>query len=147
MTFAIGSDHAGFRYKELLKAHLLALGHDVRDFGTHSLDPVDYPAFIRPVAEAVARGEADRGIVLGGSGNGEAMVANRVRGVRCSLCWNEESARLARAHNDANVLALGERLISADEARAILDVWLAGRFEGGRHQRRIEMIDAAPDGS
>jgi ribose 5-phosphate isomerase B len=102
---------------------------------------VDYPTFIRPVAEAVARGEFERGIVLGGSGNGEAIVANRVRGVRCSLCWNVESARLARAHNDANVLSLGERMVSEEEAKAIVDVWLAADFEGGRHQRRIEMID------
>jgi ribose 5-phosphate isomerase B len=104
---------------------------------------VDYPTFIRPAAEAVARGELERGIVLGGSGNGEAIVANRVRGVRCSLCWNVESARLARAHNDANVLSLGERMVSEEEAKAIVDIWLAAEFEGGRHQRRIEMIDEA----
>jgi len=141
MNIAIGSDHAGYRYKELLKKHLLKRGHAVRDFGTHSAETVDYPVFIRPVAEAVSRGEFERGIVLGGSGNGEAIVANRVRGVRCSLCWNVESARLARAHNDANVLSLGERLVSEQEALAILDVWLSTPFEGGRHQRRIELID------
>ena len=95
-----------------------------------------------PVAEAVARGEYERGIVLGGSGNGEAIVANRVRGVRCTLCWNVESARLARAHNDANVLSLGERLIGEREALEIVDVWLATPFEGGRHARRIALIDA-----
>jgi ribose 5-phosphate isomerase B len=125
----------------MLKQYLAAQGHGVHDFGTHSAEPVDYPTFIRPVAEAVARGEFERGIVLGGSGNGEAIVANRVRGVRCSLCWNVESARLARAHNDANVLSLGERMVSEEEAKAIVDVWLAADFEGGRHQRRIEMID------
>lgn len=143
MKIAIGSDHAGFLYKEILTTHLLEQHHEVRDFGTYSTDPVDYPLFIRPVAEAVARGEFERGIVLGGSGNGEAMVANRVRGVRCSLCWNVESARLARAHNDANVLSLGERLIEQDQLIAIVDVWMATPFEGGRHQRRIELIDAA----
>lgn len=141
MKIAMGSDHAGFRYKELLKRHLLAQGHEVRDFGTSSTDRVDYPAFIRPVAEAVGRGEFERGIVLGGSGNGEAIVANRVRGVRCTLCWNTESARLARAHNDANVLSLGERLVSEEEALAILNVWMEQPFDGGRHQHRIEMID------
>lgn len=141
MKIAIGSDHAGYRYKEMLKARLLQQGHEVGDFGTHSSEPVDYPLFIRPVAEAVARGEFERGVVLGGSGNGEAIAANRVRGVRCSLCWNTESARLARAHNDANVLSLGERLISEQEALAILEIWLTTPFEGGRHQQRIELID------
>jgi len=141
MRIAIGSDHAGFRYKALILEHLAAGGHSVQDFGTSSTDPVDYPLFIRPVAEAVACGAAERGIVLGGSGNGEAIVANRVRGVRCALCWNEESARLARAHNDSNVLSLGERLIGAELALAIVDVWLATPFEGGRHVRRIALID------
>ena len=145
MRIALGSDHAGFRYKEMLKAQLLDQGHQVRDYGTHSTEPVDYPLFIRPVAEAVARGEADRGIVLGGSGNGEAIVANRVKGVRCSLCWNVESARLARAHNDANVLSLGERLLTEEEARAILRTWLTTEFEGGRHAQRIALIDSASD--
>ena len=145
MKIAIGSDHAGFRYKEMLKQHLITQGHEVHDFGTSSTEPVDYPVFIRPVAEAVARGECDRGIVLGGSGNGEAIVANRVRGVRCSLCWNVESARLARAHNNANVLSLGERLISKENAIRIVDVWMTTPFDGGRHQRRIDLIDREPD--
>jgi ribose 5-phosphate isomerase B len=144
MRIAIGSDHAGFRYKELLKAHLVERGHEVQDFGTDSTEPVDYPLFIRPVAEAVGRGEAERGIVLGGSGNGEAIVANRVRGVRCALCWNVETARLGRAHNNANVLSIGERMISESDAVAILDTWLATPFDGGRHQRRIDMIDNPP---
>jgi ribose 5-phosphate isomerase B len=144
MRISIGSDHAGFRYKEIIKIHLLEQRHEVRDFGTYSTDPVDYPLFIRPVAEAVARGEFERGIVLGGSGNGEAMVANRVRRVRCSLCWNVESARLARAHNDANVLSLGERLIEEDQLIAIVDVWMDTPFEGARHQRRIDLIDSGP---
>jgi len=142
MKIAIGSDHAGYRYKELIKAHLVALGHEVRDYGTDSAEAVDYPLFIRPVAEAVARGEYERGIVLGGSGNGEAIVANRVKGVRCALCWNLESAQLGRQHNNANVISLGERMMSQETALAIVDMWLATPFEGGRHQRRIDLIDA-----
>jgi ribose 5-phosphate isomerase B len=142
MRIAIGSDHAGFEYKSRICAALRADGHHVDDFGTHSPDPVDYPLFIRPVALAVADGSYERGIVLGGSGNGEAIVANRVPGVRCALCWNLESARLARAHNDANVLSLGERMVAADELLAIVDVWLTTPFAGGRHARRIALIDA-----
>jgi ribose 5-phosphate isomerase B len=141
MKIGIGSDHAGFRLKLALKAHLISQGHDVHDFGTHSPEPVDYPLFIRPVALAVSRGECERGIVLGGSGNGEAIVANRVPGIRCGLCWNIESARLNRAHNDGNVLALGERLLTETEALAILETWLTTPFEGGRHLQRIRLID------
>ncbi len=142
MKIALGSDHAGFRYKEKIKELLQSLGHEVEDFGTTNEQPVDYPKFIRPAAEAVARGECDRGIVLGGSGNGEAMVANKVHGVRCALCWNEESARLSRQHNDANVLSLGERMISQDLALQIVRVWLTTDFEGGRHVARIAQLDA-----
>ena len=142
MRLAIGSDHAGFHYKQRLVALLRERGHDVTDLGTHSADPVDYPRFIRPVAEAVARGEVDRGIVLGGSGNGEAIVANRLRGVRCTIAWNVESARLGRAHNDSNCLSLGERLVPADQLEPILDTWLTTPFEGARHLRRIQEIDA-----
>ena len=141
MKIAIGSDHAGFQYKEKIKEFLRTLGHDVTDFGTDSEEPVDYPRFCRPVAFAVARGEVDRGIVLGGSGNGEAMTANRVRGVRCALCWNTESARLGRMHNDANVISLGQRMMSEVEALEIVRVWLNTEFEGGRHIRRIQMLD------
>jgi ribose 5-phosphate isomerase B len=143
MRIAIASDHAGFRYKALLARHLAALGHDVVDFGTSSEEPVDYPDFIRPAAQAVARGECERGIVLGGSGNGEAMAANRVKGVRCALCWNEETARLSRQHNDANVISLGQRLISDQQAVAIVNTWLNTPFEGGRHVRRIQKLDEA----
>ena len=143
MKIAIGSDHAGFQYKEQIKEFLRTLGHEVTDFGTDSEEPVDYPLFCRPVALAVARGEVDRGIVLGGSGNGEAMTANRVQGVRCALCWNTESARLGRLHNDANVISLGQRMISAVEALEIVRVWLNTEFEGGRHVRRIQMLDEA----
>ena len=141
MKIAIGSDHAGVQYKEQIKKLLAECGHEVRDFGAFSEAPVDYPLFIRPVAEAVARGEFERGIVLGGSGNGEAMVANRVKGVRCALCWNVESALLSRHHNDANVLSLGQRMMSLETALEIVRIWLTTPFEGGRHQRRIELID------
>jgi ribose 5-phosphate isomerase B len=141
MKIAIGSDHAGFDDKERIKQFLTASGHEVRDFGTNSTEPVDYPLFIRPVAEAVAKGIADRGIVLGGSGNGEAMVANRIKGVRCALCWNEETARLGREHNDANVISLGARMISPELALKIVQIWLETPFAGGRHERRIKMID------
>ena len=142
MKIAIGSDHAGFRYKQEIIAHLRAAGHQVADFGTDSPEPVDYPVFIRPVAEAVAAGDCERGIVLGGSGNGEAMAANRVRGVRCGLCWNAESARLTRLHNDANVLSLGERMMDLATALEIVDLFLATAFEGGRHLARIQQLDS-----
>lgn len=144
MKIGIGSDHAGFEYKEAIRKRLQELGHTVTDFGTTSSAPVDYPLFIRPVAEAVARGQCERGVVLGGSGNGEAIVANRVRGVRCALCWNIDSARLARQHNNANVVSLGQRMMSLETALEIIGVWLETPFEGGRHQRRIDLIDAAP---
>jgi len=142
MNIGIGSDHAGFEYKEQIIKLLRDLGHEVKDFGTGSVQPVDYPLFIRPVAEAVARRECERGIVLGGSGNGEAIVANRVRGIRCALCWNLESVKLARQHNDANMLSLGQRMMSLDTALAIVRVWLETPFERGRHQHRIDLIDA-----
>lgn len=140
-TIAIGSDHAGFKYKEAIKAFLLSEGHTVRDYGTHSEEPCDYPDFIRPVAESVARGEYERGIVLGGSGNGEAIVANRIKGVRCGLCWTEQVAIWNRSHNDGNVLSLGQRTISESDALKIVKIWLATEFEGGRHLKRIQKID------
>ena len=141
MKIGIGSDHAGYRYKEEIKRWLKDHGHEVRDFGTKSEMTVDYPAFIRPVAEAVAAGEVERGIVLGGSGNGEAMVANRVQGVRCALCWNEDSARLGREHNDANVMSIGQRMMTVETALELVRIFLETPFEGGRHTRRIRMID------
>jgi ribose 5-phosphate isomerase B len=141
MKIALGTDHAGFRLKEKVRELLGTLGHEVKDFGTFDEEPVDYPRFIRPAAEAVARGECDRGIVFGGSGNGEAMAANKVRGVRCALCWSEESARLSRQHNDANVVSLGERLIREDLALQIVRIWLTTPFEGGRHAARIAQLD------
>lgn len=141
MKIAIASDHAGFEYKEAIREWLVSHHHEVKDFGTFNNSSVDYPDFIRPAAEAVARGEYERGIVLGGSGNGEAIVANKVRGVRCGLCWNEESARLNRQHNDGNVLSLGQRMMSRDLALRIVEVWLATPFEGGRHLARIRKIE------
>ncbi len=142
MKIAIGSDHAGFEYKERIKHYLEERGHEVCDFGTDSSDAVDYPQYIRPVAESVASGECERGIVLGGSGNGEAMVANRVRGVRCALCWNLESTRLAREHNNANMISLGQRLVGPELVLEIVQLWLDTAFEGGRHQRRVAQIDS-----
>ncbi|HXT51603.1 MAG TPA: ribose 5-phosphate isomerase B [Thermoanaerobaculia bacterium] len=142
MRIALASDHAGFRYKERLKGLLAELGHEAVDFGTHSEESVDYPLFIRPAAEAVAARECERGIVLGGSGNGEAMAANRVRGVRCALCWSRESAELARRHNDANVISIGERLLPWELVVEIVDAWLATPFDDGRHSRRIAQLDA-----
>jgi ribose 5-phosphate isomerase B len=142
MKIALGTDHAGFRYKEKVKELLTSLGHEVKDFGTFSEEAVDYPLFIRPAAEAVARGECDRGIVFGGSGNGEAMTANKVHGVRCALCWNEEVAQLSRQHNDANVLSLGQRVIPEEMAMKIVRIWLKTPFEGGRHERRVEQLNA-----
>jgi ribose 5-phosphate isomerase B len=140
LRIAIGSDHAGFQFKAILIDLMRGLGHEVEDFGTHSEEPVDYPDHVRPVAQAVARGEYDRGVVLGGSGNGEAIVANKVKGVRCALCWDVTTARLARQHNDANVVSLGQRVVSLEAAKDLLAVFLSTEFEGGRHVRRIEKI-------
>ncbi len=141
MKIALASDHAGFVYKEKIRETLAGEGHDVQDFGTWSEEPADYPLFIRPAAEAVARGDCERGIVLGGSGNGEAIVANRVRGIRCAVCWNSQSANLARHHNDANMISLGQRMMTIDTALEIVHVWLVEPFDGGRHLRRIQLID------
>ena len=141
MKIAIGSDHAGFSYKSMLIEYLAKEGHEVKDFGAFTRDSVDYPFFIRPVALAVSRGEYERGIVLGGSGNGEAMAANRVKGIRCALCWNMESAIMARKHNDANMISLGERMISKEDAVEIVRLWLETPFEGGRHIPRIKQLD------
>ena len=141
MKIAVGSDHAGYRYKERLKGYLGGLRHEVLDFGTHSEEPVDYPLFVRPVAAAVARGDVERGLVVGGSGNGEAMAANRFKRVRCAVCWNVSTARLARQHNDANMISLGQRMMSAAQALEIVGVWLETEFEGDRHLRRIQLLD------
>ena len=142
MKIAIASDHAGFRYKEEIKRFLSSRGYEIQDFGTHSEDSIDYPLVIRPAAEAVASGGCDKGIVLGGSGNGEAMVANKVTGIRCAVCWDERSARLAKEHNNANVIAIGQRMVPQEKALEIVDAWLTAAFEGGRHERRIGQIEA-----
>jgi ribose 5-phosphate isomerase B len=141
MQIAIASDHAGYHYKTMITGWLRSAGHQVTDFGTDSEQPVDYPDFIRLAALAVARRECERGIVLGGSGNGEAIAANRFPTVRCILAWNTESARLGRAHNDANMLSLGQRMIAQEQLRAIVDTWLDTPFEGGRHIRRLAKLD------
>src|SRR5947208_5456153 len=141
MKISLGTDHAGFRYKEKVKELLTSLGNEVKDFGTFSEESVDYPVFIRPAAEAVARGECERGIVFGGSGNGEAMTANKVHGVRCALCWNEETARLSRQHNDANVVSIGQRIIPENLALKIVRDLLDTLFEGGRHEKRVAQLN------
>ncbi len=141
MKIAIASDHAGYNYKEAIKAHLIKLGHDVIDKGTDAAERCDYPDFCGPAAQAVANGEAERCIVLGGSGNGEAMVANRVKGVRCAVVYDEQTAVWARGHNNANGLALGERTVSEETALKLVDIWLEEPFEGGRHEPRIAKID------
>lgn len=141
MKIAIASDHAGFYTKEAIKGHLQLLGHQLTDFGTGSDIPVDYPDFVRPAAESIARGDNEIGIVLGGSGNGEAIAANKVRGIRCAVCWNEESARLAKEHNNANMISLGARLVPEPTALHIVDTWLAAEFQNGRHQLRIDKIE------
>ncbi len=146
MLIAIASDHAGFAYKQRISDYLRGAGHKVRDFGTSSDVPCDYPLFIRPAAEAVARGDCERAIVLGGSGNGEAIVANRVKGVRCAYCFNVETARLGREHNNANAIAIGQRMVTIEVALDIVRVWLETPFAGERHARRIALIDG-PDTS
>ncbi len=139
-SIAIASDHAGFEYKGVLKSHLESKGITVEDFGTHSVDPVDYPDFVRAAARAVAEGQHPLGIIVGGSGN-EAIVANRLPGIRCAVVWNTRTARLAKEHGDCNMIAIGQRLMSKEEAIDIVDAWLDAEFKGGRHQRRIDKID------
>lgn len=140
-TIALGTDHAGFKLKEAVKYHLLTKGVDVNDFGTDSEASVDYPDFVRPAAESVANGDSDLGVVFGGSGNGEAIVANKVKGIRCGICWDTWSARYAKEHNNANVISLAGRVVSEAEAVRIVDTWLTADFQGGRHLRRIEKIE------
>jgi len=139
-TIAIASEHAGFEYKKVLKSHLESKGINVEDFGAHSADPVDYPDVVRPAAQAVVEGKCPLGIIVGGSGN-EAIVANRIRGIRCAVVWNERTACLAKEHGDCNMIAIGQRLMSKEEAIDIVDAWLGAEFKGGRHQRRIDKID------
>jgi ribose 5-phosphate isomerase B len=141
VRIAIGSDHAGYALKEDLKIHLKELGHDVEDVGTHSEEPVDYPAYCAEVGRAVRDGRAERGLVLGGTGEGEQISANKVRGVRAALCNDLFTARLSRQHNDANVLSIGARIVAPELAREILRTWLETGFEGGRHERRLRQIE------
>jgi ribose 5-phosphate isomerase B len=142
LRLVMAADHGGYELKEKLKAVLDRLGVGYRDAGTHSAEAVDYPDYARLVAEAVSRGEAERGLLVCGSGQGMAMAANRYRGVRAALPFDERTARLSREHNDANVLALGGRVLDHDQAARILEVWLATPFAGGRHAARVEKIDA-----
>jgi ribose 5-phosphate isomerase B len=139
---ALGADHGGFEMKETLKLVLADLGHDFQDFGTHSADPVDYPDYAHTVARAVARGLCDLGIIIDGAGIGSCMVANKVPGVRASLCYDEASARNSREHNGANVLTLGGKMISRDLMREIVRAWLSSELTEERHRRRVSMIDA-----
>ncbi|MDQ1391890.1 MAG: ribose 5-phosphate isomerase [Acidimicrobiaceae bacterium] len=140
MRIAVASDHAGFDLKATVIEHLTATGHTPIDVGTHSTEPVDYPAFCASAARAVVRGEADAGVVIGGSGQGEQIAANKVHGARAALCHDEFTARLSRQHNNANVLALGARILAPQLALVILDEWLATDFEGGRHVARLEQL-------
>jgi ribose 5-phosphate isomerase B len=140
MRIAIGADHAGFPLKAHLVGYLAGKGHDVVDLGTHSTTSVDYPPFCAAAARAVARGDADLGIVLGGSGQGEQLAANSVHGVRAALCNDLYTARMARAHNDATVLSIGARVVGEGLAEEIVDLFLATPFEGGRHQRRVDEL-------
>lgn len=142
MRIAVASDHAGYRLKQTVGDHLRSHGHEVQDHGTDSEEPVDYPPYCAAAARAVARGNADFGVVLGGSGQGEAISANKVHGVRAALCHDETTARLARQHNDANVLSLGARILAPELALIIVDLFLATGFEGGRHIPRIAEISA-----
>ena len=141
LIISIGTDHAGFPLKAPIIAFLEDRGHTVIDFGCQSETSCDYPDFIRPAAEAVASGQSDYGIMLGGSGNGEAIVANKVEGVRCGLCWDEWSARMTKEHNDANCIAIGARPVPEALALKIVGIWLNTEFKGGRHQRRVEKIE------
>jgi ribose 5-phosphate isomerase B len=140
IKIALGSDHAGFKLKEVLKKYLESKGYIIKDFGTFSEKMVDYPDFIIPSAESVSKKENAIGIVIGGSGNGEAIAANKVKGIRCALCWNRTTARLAKEHNNANMISLGARLITEKEALLIVDTWLNSTFRKGRHLRRINKI-------
>lgn len=140
MKIAIGGDHAGFEYKEIIKKSLAEAGHDVHDFGPESADSVDYPDFAHPLANAVAEGKADFGILICGSGNGVSMTANKHKDIRAALCWETELAELARQHNNANVLCIPARFMSLENAREMLNAFLSTDFEGGRHERRVEKI-------
>mgnify|MGYP006281153295 CR=1 FL=1 len=140
MKISVGSDHAGYQYKLAIAEMLREQGHQVIDCGTHSTESTDYPLWCIPAAEKVASGECEKGIVFGGSGNGEAIAANKVKGIRCAIAWSDETASLASQHNNANVLSIGERMVSLDAAKRLVAIWLSTRFEGGRHVKRIEEL-------
>jgi len=146
MKIALGTDHAGYELKECIKAYLLELGHEVEDYGTYSLESCHYPTYVQYAAKAVVKGICDAGIVFGGSGNGETIAANKVKGIRCALCWTEETGRLAKEHNNANVISMGGRVVSETNAKAAVKAWIDAKFEGGRHLTRISMLekDLAP---
>ncbi|MFT7221265.1 MAG: ribose 5-phosphate isomerase B [Candidatus Azotimanducaceae bacterium] len=139
-NIAVASDHAGFDYKTHLKSHLESMGINVEDFGTDSVGPVDYPSFVRAATQSILAGQNTLGIIIGGSGN-EAIVANRYRGIRCAVVWNEGTGRLAKEHGDCNMIAIGQRQMSKKAAVACVEAWLNAEFKGGRHQRRIDQID------
>ena len=141
MKIAIASDHAGFNYKQEIIRYLEDKNYTLINFGTASAESVDYPDYIKPAAIAVAKGNCDLGIVLGGSGNGEAIAANKIKGIRCAVVWNQESAQLAKEHNNANMISIGERMMPLSEVLKAIDLWLSTQFEGGRHTRRIEKIE------
>ena len=140
MLLAFASDHAGYNLKETLKKVAIELGHEIKDYGTDSNESVDYPDFIKLAAIAVSKKEADKAIVVCGSGIGASMVANKVSGIRCALCTNIMTAKYSRLHNDANVFAIGERIVNECDAVAMLKTWLTTEFEGGRHKRRVDKI-------
>jgi len=140
MKIALGADHAGFPLKEKIKEFLQSKGYEVIDMGTHSTESVHYPDFAKKVALAVQRGEADRGILICGTGIGMSITANKFKGIRAALCTNEYMARMSRRHNDANVLCLGERVLGVELALSIVEAWLEEEFEGGRHEVRVKLI-------
>lgn len=146
MKIALGTDHAGYKLKECIKAYLNELGHEAVDYGCFSEDSVHYPVYVQYASKAVAKGICDLGIVFGGSGNGETIAANKVKGIRCALCWTEETGRLAKQHNNANVISMGGRVVSEDIAKKAVKAWFDAKFEGGRHLERINMLeeDLAP---
>lgn len=141
LRIAIGSDHGGYEYKEQIVSHLKAKGYECVDVGTYSTDSCDYPVIARAVTTKITTGEADRGILICGTGIGMSIVANKVKGIRAALCGDTFSARASRAHNNSNVLCLGERVIGINLAMDIVDIWLESKFEGGRHQRRVDMME------
>ena len=146
MIIAIGCDHAGYPLKEAVKEKLIAEGHEVLDVGTNSTESVDYPIYGKAVGEAVASGKAERGVAICGSGIGISIACNKVKGIRCCCCSDCYSAKMSRAHNDANMLAMGGRVVAPELAKMITEIWVKGEFEGGRHQRRIDMFKLIEEG-